>query len=73
MLDVIVSGIGAVAVLVAAVFWFWASKVEVPNNIDTFIDVLKKISRLNANAALTAMVGAICALVLFLNSIIGST
>ena len=42
MLDVIVSGIGAVAVLVAAVFWFWASKVEVPNNIDTFIDVLKK-------------------------------
>ena len=36
----IISGLGAAAALLAAGFWFRASILEVPDNIDTFIGAL---------------------------------
>ncbi len=44
----IISGFGAVAALFAAGFWFRASILEVPDNIDTFLGKLQRISRINA-------------------------
>jgi hypothetical protein len=56
-----VNWVGALAALAAAALWFWASLIEVPNNQDTFIGALQRISRLNAFAATAAGVAAICA------------
>jgi hypothetical protein len=56
-----INWIGALAALAAAGLWFWASLIEVPNNQDTFIEQLQRISRLNAYAAAAAGVAAICA------------
>ncbi len=61
----IITGIGAVAAGVAAIFWFWASIATVPDNIDTIIVELQWISRLNAYAAMAAGIGAVCGLVQF--------
>lgn len=36
-------GLGAVAALLAAILWFWGSRIVVPDNIDTFISVLQRI------------------------------
>ena len=55
----IISGFGAVAALFAAGFWFRASILEVPDNIDTFIGELQRISRINACGGLSATVAAI--------------
>ncbi len=51
--------------IVAAVFWLWGALFTVPDNIDTFISVLQKIGRLNAVAATSAALGAICGAYLF--------
>ena len=51
--------------IVAAVFWLWGALITVPDNIDTFISVLQKIGRLNAVAATSAALGAICGAYLF--------
>ena len=61
----IISGLGVVAALFAAGFWFWASILEVPDNIDTFISALQRISRINAYGGLSATVAAICGATLF--------
>jgi hypothetical protein len=42
---------------------------EVPNNIDTFIDALQKISRVNAWGAFAASIAAACAAVTWLASL----
>ncbi len=47
-------------VIVAAVFWLWGALITVPDNILNFISVLQKFSRLNAVAATSAALGAIC-------------
>lgn len=61
----IVSGVGAVAALFAAVLWFYASIIQVPDNIDTFIAALQRVSRVNAYGAMFATVAAVCASILF--------
>lgn len=62
----LVTGLGAFAALLAAIFWLWASLIQVPDNIDTFISVLQRIGRMNAYGALAASVGAICGLIVLL-------
>ena len=61
----VVSGTGALASLFSAGFWLWASVVPVPDNLDTFIDALQHIAQLNAFAAGSAVVAALCATILF--------
>jgi len=62
---IVVSGIGATAAAFAAGFWLWASLIPVPDNIDTFIGELQRISRINAYGAMSACVAAISGVVLF--------
>ena len=59
----IVGTVGSSAAILAAVFWFWASRVHVPNDIDNIISVLQWVSLLNSFAALAASVAAICGLI----------
>ena len=42
----VLSGVGAFATLIAAINWLSASRIEVPDNIDTFIPALQRASRL---------------------------
>jgi uncharacterized membrane protein len=58
--DYIVKIIGVSASLFAAGLWFYASILAVPDNIDTFIGELQRISRWNSYAAMAAGVAACC-------------
>mgnify|MGYP001238584308 CR=1 FL=1 len=60
----IATGVIAVASLLAAIFWFWSAQIEIPNNVDTFIEALRKASRLSGYAAASAGVAALGSLVL---------
>jgi hypothetical protein len=64
----IIGGIGVVATALAAALWFWASLLEVPDNIDTFIGALQTISRVNAWGAFAASMAAACAAITWLSS-----
>jgi hypothetical protein len=55
----LLSIIGGIAALIAAVCWFWSSRIEVPANQDTFIDALQRIGYWNNKAALAACVAAL--------------
>jgi hypothetical protein len=68
-LDYIVGIIGAVASFGAAAFWLWASLIEVPDNIDTFIQALQHAGKINSWAATCACVAAICGTYAFSRSI----
>ncbi|WP_413987936.1 hypothetical protein ACMDCR_18065 [Labrys okinawensis] len=68
-LDVCVAATGMLCSAGAAAFWLWASLINVPNNIDTFIGVLQRIGRLNAVAAAFGFVAALCAVYAFARSI----
>jgi hypothetical protein len=61
LLDKIVSSLGLLASLAAAVFWLWASLLKVPDDIDTFVQELQRVGGLNAIAAGSACFAAICA------------
>ena len=63
--NLVVSGIGVVAAILAAWFWLRAALVSVPDNQDTFIAALQRASRFNAYGAWSAVVGALCAALLF--------
>ena len=63
--NLIVSGIGALAAILAAWFWLRAALVPVPDDIDTFIQALQRASQFNTYGAAAAVVGALCAAVLF--------
>ena len=65
LLDRIVGLVGVVASFGAAVLWFYASRIDVPDNIDTFIGELQRISRWNAWAARAAFVAALCTAYVF--------
>jgi hypothetical protein len=67
----IVSGVGAFAGLLAAYWWFQASQVGVPDNLDTFIGALQTASKMNGFAAGASVVGALCAVFLFARQAIG--
>ena len=64
-IDMVVAGVGAVAGITAAAFWLWASLVNIPDNMDTFIAALQWASRLSAYGAGAASLGALCAAFLF--------
>ena len=68
-INAVVAGVGAVAGILAAALWLWASLVPVPDNIDTFISALQRASRLNAYGAAAAAVAALCATFLFVRQI----
>jgi hypothetical protein len=59
--DKYVAVAGALSSLGAAGFWLWASVIPVPNNMDTFITALQRISHINALAAICATMAALCA------------
>lgn len=59
--DKVIAIVGLVASLGAAGFWLWASIIEIPDNIDTIVGELQRVGRLNAWAALAALVAAVCA------------
>lgn len=69
----ILGGVGVVATALAAIFWFWASVIEVPDNIDTFIAALQHVSRVNALGATAAGVAAVCAAITWTASLLGSS
>jgi len=51
--------IGAVAALIAAVCWFYSARIEMPDNIDTFIGELRRIGYWNGWAASASYIAAI--------------
>jgi hypothetical protein len=61
LVDKIVPSVGLLASLTTAVFWLWGSLIEVPDNIDTIVGELQRIGRVNAWAAMAALVAAVCA------------
>ena len=67
--DIVISGLAALFALLASLFWLGASRIRVPANMDTFIDVLQRVSRLNARAAFAAFLAAFCATILFLRQV----
>jgi hypothetical protein len=60
-LDPIFGAAGVLTSLVAGALWLRASLIDVPDNLDTFIDVLQRIGRLNAYGAWSACGAAVCA------------
>jgi hypothetical protein len=65
------AAVGALSSMGAAGFWLWASLIRVPNNQDTFIVVLQRISGINAIAATCAAVASFCVAYGFVKSILG--
>jgi hypothetical protein len=63
--DCVVGIAGGVSSLAAAVLWLYASVLKVPDNIDTFIGELRRISKWNAHAAMAAGVAAFCSVYAF--------
>ena len=62
--NIIAAGLVAVASLVAAVFWFMASLVEVRPDLEAIVSDMHRVSELNAYAAT-----ALCSIFLFVHSI----
>ena len=67
--NILVAGLAAVASLVAAVFWFLASRVEVRHDIDVIVADMQRVSELNADAAGSAAVAALCSIFLFVHGV----
>jgi hypothetical protein len=57
-MDKVVTLIGLVASLAAAICWLWGSLISVPDNIDTIVGELQWIGFWAAMAALVAVVCA---------------
>ena len=62
-LTMIVGTVGSIAAILAAGFWFWASLVRFPDDIDNIIGALRRASRLNSFAAMAASIAAGCGLI----------
>ena len=60
-----VCSIGVISSVVAAMLWFKASRIKVPDNQDTLIGELQRISRCKAHAAVAFGIAALCAAYLF--------
>ena len=65
-LDLIVDVVGVVASGAAAGLWFYASSIDIPNNLDTIVGALKRASEWNAYGAIAAGVAAVCLMITFL-------
>ena len=59
-LNIIVGVLGVLSTFAAGAFWLWASLIPVPDNLDTFIGDLQRISQINAYGAGCACVAALC-------------
>jgi hypothetical protein len=57
-MNTILSVASAIALLAASIFWLLASRVPVPDNIDTLVSELQCAAILNSYGALAACVGA---------------
>lgn len=60
VVDLIIGIIGTIALVLAAICWWKAASIDVPDNIDIFIGELQRAARWNAWAARAAVVGALC-------------
>jgi hypothetical protein len=67
-LDIFVGVLGALASFAAGVFWLWVSLIPVPDNLDTFIGDLQRISQFNAYGAGCACMAAICGAYTFIRT-----
>ena len=65
LIDKIIGAVGVVASILAAAFWHRSALIEVPDNIDTIVQELQRISWWNSAAAQGAFVASICAAWLF--------
>ena len=63
--DFVVCLIGVISSVVAAVLLFYASHIKVPDNKNTFIGELQRVSRWNARAAVAFGIAALCAAYIF--------
>jgi hypothetical protein len=59
-MSTVVGLVGIISSVAAAILWFWASRIKVPDDMDTFIGELQRISRWNAWAALATGIAALC-------------
>jgi hypothetical protein len=69
LVDKIISVVGVLASLATAAIFLRASFIEVPNNIDTFIDELQRIGRWNSAGCFAAFVAALCAAYAFFRTL----
>lgn len=67
--NILVAGLAALASLVAAVFWFMASLVEVRPDLEVIVADMHRVSELNAYAATAAAVAALCSIFLFVHGV----
>jgi uncharacterized membrane protein YbhN (UPF0104 family) len=65
-IDKIIRAIGALASILAAVFWLRSALLDVPDNIDTIVRELQRIGWWNSAAAWAAVVASLCAALIFL-------
>ena len=68
-LDTIVGVLGVMTTFAAGAFWLWVSLIPVPDDLDTFIGDLQRISQINAYGAGCACVAAICGAYTFARTI----
>ena len=67
--NIIAAGLVAVASLVAAVFWFVASLVEVRLNLEAIVSDMHRVRELNTYAVTAATAAALCSIFLFVHGI----
>ena len=67
--DRIVGVAGTLAVLAAAVLWFRAASVEIPDNIDTIVGELQRAALWNSYASYAAVAAALFAAWTFARSL----
>ncbi|MEQ9813990.1 MAG: hypothetical protein RLO50_14515 [Azospirillaceae bacterium] len=65
MTEAIVTGVGALSALVAAVCWALSARVEIRDRVDLIVGDLQRAARWNSRGAGAAVVSAVCAVVLF--------
>jgi hypothetical protein len=68
-IDLVVGIFGVATSFGAAAFWLWASLIDVPDNIDTFINALQQAGQINSWAAMSACAAALCGTYTFARSI----
>jgi hypothetical protein len=68
-LDIIVGALGVLTAFAAAVFWLWVFLIPVPENLDTFIGDLQRISQINGYGAGCACAAALCGAYAFARTI----
>ena len=67
--DLIVGMLGVLALIATAGLWLYASLIPVPDNIDTIVGELQRVSRWNSYGAWAAVVAALCAAYTFARSL----